>query len=123
MDIRELTCINCPMGCRITVTMDGDSIVSVEGNTCKRGENYARAEVTSPVRTVTTTIKVNNGASDRVSCKTKEPVPKGKIFDVMAEISAASCEAPVKIGDILIEDCAGTGVPVVATKAVDKKFS
>lgn len=123
MDIRELTCINCPMGCRITVTMDGDSIVSVEGNTCKRGENYARAEVTSPVRTVTTTIKVNNGASDRVSCKTKEPVPKEKIFDVMAEISSSSCEAPIKIGDILIEDCAGTGVPVVATKAVDKKFS
>ena len=90
MDIRELTCINCPMGCRITVTMDGDSIVSVEGNTCKRGENYARAEVTSPVRTVTTTIKVNNGASDRVSCKTKEPVPKEKIFDVMAEIRALS---------------------------------
>lgn len=123
MEIRELTCINCPLGCRITVTMDGDSIVSVTGNTCKRGENYARAEVTAPVRTVTTTIKVINGASDRVSCKTKEPVPKDKIFDVMAEISASSCDAPIRIGDILIDDCAGTGIPIVATKAVEKKFS
>ena len=121
METKELTCINCPMGCRITVTMDGTSVVSVTGNTCKRGENYARAEVTAPVRTVTTTIRVNNGTSDRVSCKTKEPVPKDKIFDVMAEISASSCQAPVKIGDILIEDCAGTGVPIVATKSLAAK--
>ena len=118
MDIRELTCINCPMGCRITVTMDGDSIVSVTGNTCKRGEVYARAEVTFPVRTVTTTIKVTGASVDRVSCKTKEPVPKDKIFDVMSQINKSSCKAPVNIGDVLIEDAAGTGIPVVATKSV-----
>ena len=118
MEIRELTCINCPMGCRITVTMDGDSIVSVSGNTCKRGDTYARNEVTSPVRTVTTTISVNGGSVDRVSCKTKEPVPKDKIFEVMGEINKSSCTAPVNIGDVLIEDCAGTGIPVVATKSV-----
>ncbi len=120
MDTRELTCINCPMGCRITVTMDGDNIISIEGNTCKRGETYARTEVTAPVRTVTTTIKVTGGTSDRVSCKTKEPVPKEKVFEVMADIAKSSCEAPVKTGDILISDCAGTGIPVVATKQVDK---
>ena len=118
MDTKELTCINCPMGCRITVTMEGDSIISVTGNTCKRGENYARSEVTAPVRTVTTTIKVNGGSVDRVSCKTKEPVPKDKVFAVMEEINKASCKAPVNIGDVLIEDCAGTGNPIVATKAV-----
>ena len=118
MDIRELTCINCPMGCRITVSMEGTEVVEVTGNTCKRGEVYARAEVTSPVRTVTTTIKVTGGVSDRVSCKTKSPVPKDKIFEVMAAVNAASCSAPVNIGDVLIEDCAGTGIPVVATKAV-----
>lgn len=120
MEIRELTCINCPMGCRISVTLDGASIVSVEGNTCKRGDIYARAEVTAPVRTVTTTIKIKGGAVDRISCKTQEPVPKEKIFEVMAEINKTSCSAPVKTGDVLIEDCAGTGVAVVATKPVDK---
>ena len=118
MEIRELTCINCPMGCRITVSMEGTEVVEVKGNTCKRGEIYARAEVTSPVRTVTTTIKVTGGVSDRVSCKTKSPVPKDKIFEVMAAVNATSCSAPVNIGDVLIEDCAGTGIPVVATKAV-----
>ena len=118
MEKRELTCINCPMGCRITVTMEGDDILSVEGNTCKRGFLYATIEVKSPVRTVTTTIKVTGGLSDRVSCKTKEAVPKDKIFEVMEAINKASCKAPVAIGDVLIEDCAGTGIPVVATKAV-----
>ena len=119
MDTRELTCINCPMGCRITVTMNGNEILSVTGNTCKRGDTYARTEVTAPVRTVTTTIKVRNGAQDRISCKTKEPVPKDKIFDVMAEINRTICEAPVKTGDVLIQDCAGTGISVVATKKAD----
>ena len=118
MEKRELTCINCPMGCRITVTMDGDNIISVEGNTCKRGHLYACNEVKSPVRTVTTTIKVTGGVSDRVSVKTKEPVPKDKIFEVMDAINKASANAPIAIGDVLIEDCAGTGIPVVATKAV-----
>ena len=120
METKELTCINCPMGCRITVKMSGGEVINVEGNTCKRGEVYARTEVVSPVRTVTTTLKVTGGPVDRVSCKTKTPVPKGKIFDVMDEISSASCTAPVKIGDVLIEDCAGTGVPVVATKDVSE---
>lgn len=118
MEIRELTCINCPMGCRITVNMDGNEVVSVSGNTCKRGEIYARNEVTAPVRTVTTTMCVEGGSVDRVSCKTKEPVPKDKIFDVMSEINKACCKAPINIGDVLIEDVAGTGIAVVATKAV-----
>lgn len=120
METRELTCINCPMGCRITVTMNGDEIISVTGNTCKRGELYSRSEIKDPVRTVTTTIKISGGIYDRVSCKTKEPVPKTKIFEVMDEINKAECSAPVKTGDILISDCAGTGIPVVATKSVDK---
>ena len=105
------------MGCRISVMMEGDNIISVTGNTCKRGYLYACNEVKSPVRTVTTTIKVIGGEADRVSCKTKEPVPKDKIFEVMEAINKSSCKAPVEIGDVLIEDCAGTGVAIVATKA------
>ena len=119
MDTRELTCINCPMGCRLTVVMEGGEIIRVTGNTCKRGEIYARTEVTAPVRTVTTTMKVYGGVVDRVSCKTREPVPKDKIFDVMHEIDRAVCNAPLRIGDLLIDDCAGTGIPIVATKGVE----
>lgn len=119
MENRELTCINCPMGCRITVEIENGEVLSVSGNTCKRGEVYARNEVVAPVRIVTTTIKVVGGVSDRVSCKTESPVAKDKIFEVMDAINAESCQAPVRIGDVLIENVAGTGVDVVATKAVN----
>ena len=118
MEKRHLTCIGCPMGCQLEVTLDNGVVTEVTGNTCKRGYLYACNEVRTPVRTVTSTVRVEGGVSDRVSCKTKEPVPKIKVFEVMEAINKASCKAPVAIGDVLIEDCAGTGIPVVATKAV-----
>lgn len=119
MEKRELTCIGCPMGCMITVEMDGDHILSVTGQTCKRGEIYAKKEVTDPTRVVTSTVKVKGGVKERVSCKTREDIPKEKIGDVMKDINRAVAEAPVKIGDILVENVASTGVPVVATANVE----
>ena len=77
MEIRKLTCISCPMGCQITVEMDGNEVVSVTGNTCERGAVYARKEVTNPTRIVTSTVKVIGGKADMVSVKTKEDIPKG----------------------------------------------
>ncbi len=115
---KNLTCINCPMGCFLTVELTDGEITKVSGNTCPRGEQYAKDEVTNPVRTVTSTVQVEGGAYERVSVKTKSPVPKGKIFEVMKEINKVSAKAPVNIGDVLIEDCAGTGVPVVAARMV-----
>ena len=118
MTTHELTCIGCPMGCPITVQMEDGEVVSLTGYTCKRGEIYARKEVTNPTRIVTSTILVRGGKKERVSVKTASDIPKERIFDVMKEINRASAEAPVKIGDVLIEDAAGTGVPVVATSGV-----
>lgn len=119
MEIRELICIGCPLGCPLTVRMDGEEI-SVSGNTCRRGEDYAKKEVLSPTRIVTSSVRVKDGVIRMVSVKTKSDIPKDRIFDVMDEIHKASAEAPVAIGDVIIKDCAGTGVPVIATKAVDK---
>ena len=115
MTKRELTCIGCPMGCLVTVELDGDEIVSVSGHTCPRGESYARKEVISPTRIVTSTVKVEGGSRERVSCKTASDIPKDRIFDVMRAINAAAVTAPVHIGDVLIADAAGTGVDIVAT--------
>ena len=86
MEIRNLTCISCPMGCQITVEMDGKEVMSVTGNTCKRGDVYARKEVTNPTRIVTSTVKVIGGKADMVSVKTKEDIPKGKIFDCVKSL-------------------------------------
>ena len=120
MEIRNLTCISCPMGCPITVEMEGEEIISVTGNTCKRGEVYARKEVTNPTRIVTSTVKVRGGAADMVSVKTKEDIPKGKIFECARALKGVEIEAPVHIGDVVVQNAAGTGVDIVATKNVEK---
>lgn len=120
MEIRNLTCISCPMGCPITVEMEGEEIISVTGNTCKRGEVYARKEVTNPTRIVTSTVKVLGGAADMVSVKTKEDIPKGKIFECVRALKGVEIEAPVHIGDVVVQNAAGTGVDIVATKNVEK---
>ncbi|MCR5525893.1 MAG: DUF1667 domain-containing protein [Lachnospiraceae bacterium] len=120
METRELTCIGCPMGCQITVELDKGEVVSVTGNTCARGDIYARKEVTNPTRIVTSTIVIKGGDKPRVSCKTANDIPKGKIFEVMKDIDAAEVDAPVKIGDVLVKDVAGTGVDVIATRNIEK---
>ena len=117
METRELICIGCPLGCQLTVRIDGEN-VEVNGNTCKRGDDYARKEVLSPTRIVTSSVHVNGGELEMVSVKTKEDIPKGKIFEIMEEIRKTTINAPVAIGDVVIENCAGTGIPVIATKNV-----
>ena len=111
MEKRELICIGCPMGCPLTVTLDGDAVVTVQGNTCPRGDAYARREVT-------TTVRVTGGTLPAVSCKTRSDIPKEKIFDVVRALKSVVVPAPVHIGQILLPDAAGTGVDVVATKDV-----
>lgn len=121
MEIRELTCISCPLGCALRVEVDENGkAVSVSGNTCKRGEEYGRREVTAPVRTVTSTVKVEGGSAPVAPVRTKGDIPKGKIFDCMEEIRHARVTAPVRLGDAVIKNVAGTGVDVVATREVPK---
>ena len=120
MENRELTCIGCPMGCQITVELENGEVVSVTGNTCKIGENYAKNEVTHPERTVTSTAIVTGGDKPRVSVKTASNIPKDKIDDVMKEIDAAVMAAPVRIGDIVVKDVCGTGVNVIATRNIER---
>ena len=117
MNKRELTCIGCPLGCQLTVTINGDDI-TVEGNTCKRGAVYAKKEVTAPTRIVTSSVQILGGEIPRVSVKTAGDIPKERIFAIMDEIRNITVKAPVKIGDVIIQNCAETGVSVIATKNV-----
>ena len=119
-ETRELICIGCPMGCPLTVEMENQEVLSVSGNTCPNGDKYARKEVTDPRRTVTSTVKILGGELAVASVKTQTDIPKNKIFDCMREIDKREINAPVKIGDIVIEDVAGTGVNVIVTKNVAK---
>lgn len=115
---RNLTCIGCPMGCLITVKLENGEVQRVAGNTCKRGDNYARKEVTHPMRIVTSSVHVTGGTIPMVSVKTAHDIPKEKIMDIMASIEHVRVAAPIKIGDVIVADAAGTGVDIVATKNV-----
>ena len=116
MEKRELTCIGCPMGCALTVELEGSEILSVKGNTCPIGDKYARNEVLHPERTVTSTVVIEGSDRPRLSVKTAGNIPKDKIFVCMNEINAVRLKAPVKIGDVVIPNVCGTGVDVVATR-------
>lgn len=115
---RELTCIRCPMGCQITVTLQDGEVAQVTGNTCPRGAEYARNEVTHPVRTVTSTVRVFDGELPVVPVKTATDIPKDGIAACMEAISRAKVTAPVSIGDVIIHDVAGLGADVIATKNI-----
>ena len=117
--VRELTCVACPLGCSITVTLnDKGEVTDVTGNTCPRGDKYARSECTNPVRSLTSTAKVIGGSAYVVPVKSSIAIPKGKLFDAMKEINNASIKAPVHIGDVVIKDILGTGADIVATNEV-----
>ena len=107
-------CINCPKGCELDVTRQADGTIVVTGHTCPRGEAYGRAELENPTRMVTGLVRIA-GMRKPLPVKTKTAIPKGKIPDVLAALAATEVEAPVALGDVVIADVCGTGVPVVAT--------
>ncbi len=115
---KELICIGCPKGCLLTVSMDAGKIQEISGNTCPKGEDYARKEMLDPRRTVTSTVRVVQGVNPVVAVKTKEDIPKDKIFACMDVLRQVRVEAPVYVGDIVLKDVAGTGIAVVATGEV-----
>jgi CxxC motif-containing protein len=112
---RDLICIICPRGCSLSADIEGGN-VKVEGNACPKGEQYAIDECTNPTRTVTSIVRVLNRKDTMVSVKTSCPIPKDKIFDVMAEIRKAGVEAPVKIGDVILTNL--YGADIIATKEI-----
>lgn len=116
MESREMVCINCPLGCMLTVTKENDGSVTVSGNTCPRGEEYGRTELTNPKRIVTSTVRVKGEKRGVVSVKTAAPVPKEKMMDCIEELKEAEVCAPVSVGDVIIENVANTGVAIIATR-------
>ncbi len=121
MTTRELTCIGCPLGCALTVTMENGTVTSVTGNTCPRGDAYARKEVTNPTRIVTSTVRVRGGVCPMVNVKTATDIPKDKIFACTEALKDIVVSAPVSIGDVILTNVADTGVDIVAARNVAVK--
>ena len=111
---KEFTCIVCPIGCTLTVELEGKEVKSVSGNTCKRGEVYAVNECTNPMRTVTTTVKCQNGTV--VPVKTETPIAKDRVFEAMEIINNVVAPLTISIGDVIIEDVCGSKLVATGNK-------
>ena len=118
---KEMICIGCPMGCYLTVDYVGKTIHGVGGNRCKLGLDYAEKEILNPERTLTTTVRVKNGHLPLVSVRTSKPIPKNRIFDAMTLLAKVEIEAPIRIGERIIQNLFDTNASIVATKNILKK--
>lgn len=115
MAVRELTCIICPKGCALKAELDENGkVLGVTGNTCKRGAEYAEAECTNPMRTVTSTMRCSDGSV--IPIKTKTPIPKADVYDCMKLINKGVVTLPVHIGDIVIADVFGSDIVVTENR-------
>ena len=120
MQEQKIICTVCPMGCTIHVSGEGDTIHSVQGYTCPRGEKYARDEFICPMRTLTTTVRVKNGAEPVLAARSAAPIPKAKLFECMEVIRSAVFQAPIAAHQGLIPDLAGTGVDLIASTRAEE---
>lgn len=113
--VKEITCIGCPLGCRITAVLENEEILSLSGYTCNVGKKYAQEELTTPKRMVTALMSVR-GCSRPLAVKTSEPIDKSKIFDCLNEIARHTTSPPVHIGDVVIYGVCGSAANIIAAK-------
>ena len=116
--MKQLVCIVCPRGCRLTV--DESQNYAVTGNSCPRGAEYGKMEVTNPTRIITSTARVAGAPCPRCPVKTDRPIPKGMMSQAMAALDRVDLTAPVALGQVVVDDVCGTGARFVATRAIDR---
>ena len=119
-ETKNFLCVACPVGCALKVEVSGLEVLKVEGNTCPRGVKYAQDEVTNPVRTFTSTIRVKGGVLPVCPVRSRAPLPLQKVFDVTKEVAKASLSAPITIGQVIIENVCGTGIDIVACRSLGR---
>ncbi len=115
--IKKLICIQCPRGCHLEID---DETLAVTGNFCPRGAAYAKTEITQPMRTLTSTVKVVGGELPRCSIKTSAPIKKELMMDVMKEVNRITAEAPIEMNQVLLKNVLSTGADIIATKVIKK---
>ena len=113
----EMICIVCPKGCHLKVDEDND--YTVTGATCEKGIEYGKAELLSPTRVLTSTVKLECGSIRRCPVRTNGVIPKSKIFDAMNVLNKVTLAAPVKIGQVVIPNLLETGVDLIVTRSIE----
>ncbi len=115
---KELICVNCPMGCRVTVELEGKEVLSVTGNSCPRGREYAIQECIQPMRILTSTVRIEGAGARVLPVITEEAIPLEKMDEAMEEIRNVTVHAPVQIGTVILDNLAGTGVKLTASRSM-----
>ena len=116
----ELTCIVCPIGCRMTVERMADGELKVSGNRCKRGAAYAEEEFRDPRRVVTGTCAISGALSPRLPVRSTNGVPIDKLAAFLKGMYDLRLAAPVERGEIVAEDLGGTGIGLQSTMTAGK---
>lgn len=119
MENKELVCVNCPMGCRISVSIDQGKVIQVTGNSCPRGKEYAKQESIRPMRILTTTVKIDGGIHAVLPVITDKAIPLDMTFACMDEIRKVKVTAPVAVGDIIVKNLLNTGANVIASRSME----
>ena len=115
---KMLTCILCPNGCDLEVELQSDAVSGVSGNLCPKGRQYAEQEFLHPVRNIASSVLVEGGELPLCSVRLTEPIPKDRIFQVMAEIKKCRLTAPVRQGQVVLANVLGLHTDVIATKPI-----
>lgn len=116
--LKELVCVNCPKGCRIQVAMEGNKILSIEGNSCPKGKQYAESEIIFPMRILTTTVKIEGGCQNVLPVVTEKEIPLAKMDEAMEEVRTIHVQSPVTMGQVIKEDLAHTGVRLLSSRSM-----
>ena len=115
--MKQFVCIRCPRGCRVQID---EVTLETTGNSCQRGADYARDELTNPTRTLTSTVIVKNAAIRRCPVKTDRPIPKPIVEEAAKKLDGMCLEAPVVCGQVIEEHFMGTEANLVATRTLEK---
>ncbi len=118
--IKNLTCIECPLGCILSVDVENCKVIKVSGNKCPKGEKYAVSEIENPIRILTSTILCQGLDLKILPVRTDQPIPKARIQESMAEIKKIRVNKPVQAGEIIAKNFLGLGVNLIATRNTDR---
>ncbi len=117
-DHRQFICVTCPVGCTIDATVEGEELIEVHGQACKRGIAFVREELTAPRRVLTTTVRVKGGALPLVPVRSSEPLPKGLLLEIARALRSVVLAAPVAEHQVVLKDVQGTGIDIITSRAM-----
>lgn len=114
----QLICTSCPKECNLDISLEDNKIVKVEGNSCKKGLDYAQVEITDPRRILTTTVRIKNSSHLLLPVRSRAPLPKNTLQEVAEIIRCHKVTSPIKQGDVIIKNILNTGVDIVSSRSI-----